>query len=163
MYGKLTLVGSIGCALLLLNGRDISAQEGLNRNKAAVRHVFERVWNDAHFDSLTYVWSPNTQFHFRSDSSTVGADGVRRIVERWRTAFPDFEFVIEDIVAEGDRVAVRLTFTGTHSARFFGIDPTRRRIKVTEMMFFRLDNGRIVEAWEDYDEYGMRQQLAGSN
>ena len=136
-----------------------AAQSPEERNRVVVLHLFERVWNDAHFDSLDAVWAPDVPFHFRGSASLVGPAGVIGQVTRWRTAFPDFHFIIEDIVAEEDRIAVRLTFTGTHSAPFLGIEPTGRRISVTEMMFFRLRDGVIIEAWEDYDAFGLRQQL----
>lgn len=148
----------MGIGVLQPTGRP---EETAEQNKAAVRYVFERAWNEAHFDSLAAVWGPAVPFHFRGRASAVGPDEVRGQIVRWRRAFPDFRFTIQDMIAEGDRVAVRLTFTGTHQARFMGVDSTGRQITVTEMMFFRLASGRVVEAWEDYDEHGLRQQLAG--
>ena len=100
-------------------------------------------------------------FHFRGRASPVGPDGVKAQIAAWRRAFPDLRFTIHAIVAEPGRVAVRLSFTGTHQTRFMGVDSTGRTVSVTEMMFFRLDGGRVVEAWEDYDEYGLRRQLTG--
>jgi len=85
---------------------------------------------------------------------------LRDQVTSWREAFPDFQFVVEDVVAEADRVAARVSFTGTHTgAEWFGLAATGMPISVTEMMFFRLEAGVVVEAWEDYDEQVMRQQL----
>lgn len=149
-----------GIALLICSA-EAAAQTSEPQNKRIVRHIFERVWNDAHFDSLQVIWAADARFHFRGSASPTGPDRVEGIVRRWREAFPDFRFVVEDLIAEGDRVAARLTFTGTHSGRFQGIDPTGRQISVTEMMFFRINDGMIVDAWEDYDAYGMRQQLTG--
>jgi predicted ester cyclase len=139
----------------------VSAQASEQENKEVVRYLFERVWNDSHFDGLSTVWSAETPFHFRGSAPIVGPEGVVAQVRRWKAAFPDFRFRVEDIVAEGDKVAARVSFSGTHSGPFLGIEPTGRRIEVTEMMFFRFDDGIVVEVWEDYDEHGLRQQLAG--
>jgi steroid delta-isomerase-like uncharacterized protein len=145
--------------LALVTTRAGANAQADSENKRVVRHVFEQVWNEARFDSLHIMWAPDAPFHFRGSASPVGPDGVERTVRRWRGAFPDLRFVVEDLIGDGDRVAARLTFTGTHAGRFQGIDPTGRLISVTEMMFFRFDDGLVVEAWEDYYQYGMLQQL----
>ncbi len=138
----------------------VSAQSSEQQNKEVVRYIFERVWNDSHFDGLSTIWSTETLFHFRGSAPVVGPEGVVDQVRRWRAAFSGFRFDVEDLVAEGDRVAARVSFSGTHAGRILGIDPTGRRIQVTQMMFFRFSNGMVVETWEEYDEHGLRQQLA---
>jgi predicted ester cyclase len=125
-----------------------------------VRHLFDAVWNEARFDGLDTLWAPEAPFHFRGRAPSVGPGQLRDQVAGWRTAFPDFRFAVEDLVAEGDRVAARLRFTGTHTGdAWFGRAPTGREIDVTAMMFFRLRGGLVVEVWEDYDEHALRRQL----
>ena len=99
-------------------------------------------------------------FNFRGEAPVVGREGLQAQVNLWRGAFPDFHFVIGDLIAEGDLVAARVRFTGTHTGDdWFGLAATGKSIDVTEMMFFRFEQGLVVEVWEDYDEYVMRQQL----
>jgi len=78
---------------------------------------------------------------------------------KWRTGFPDFHFQIEDLIVQGNKVVLRIPFTGTHQGRFWGLEPTGRKISVTETLILRIEDGKIAEMWEDYDEYGMRIQL----
>jgi steroid delta-isomerase-like uncharacterized protein len=138
-----------------------SAASLVEKNKASVRRIFESIWNEAQLESIEDVWAASVPFHFRAmRPRPMAPDALRAEVQRWRKAFPDFRFTVEDIIGEGDRVAIRVRYTGTHTgAEWFGLPPTGKKVNVTEMMFFRLDGGKVVEAWEDYDEFVMRRQL----
>ncbi len=137
-----------------------SDNEQLEANKQVVRHLFETVWNDTNFVGVEEIWTPDVLLHFRGSTITLGPESFQAMVESHHAAFPDFRFVVEDIIAEGDRVAARVRFSGSHTGEeWFGLPATTKEINVTEMMFFRFQNGRVVEAWEDYDEYVMRRQL----
>ena len=127
--------------------------------KDVVSYLFEVVWNAGEFAGVDDVWHENVEFHFRGTSKTVSPDDLRNIVMFWRTGFPDFEFTVHQLIAEGDTVAARLSFTGTHTGNFGEVEPTNQRINVSEMMFIRFVDNRVVEAWEDYDQFGMSQQL----
>jgi predicted ester cyclase len=74
-------------------------------------------------------------------------------------AFPDCQFTIEDMIAEGDRVATKKTFTGTHKGEFNGIPPTGRRVTLTFVDILRLRDGKIVEHWLSMDQLSFLQQL----
>jgi predicted ester cyclase len=82
-------------------------------------------------------------------------------VQMWREGFPDFHFKLEDMIVQGNKIVLRIPFTGTHLGKFWGLEPTGKKINVTETLILRLDDERIAEMWEDYDEYGMRIQLGG--
>jgi steroid delta-isomerase-like uncharacterized protein len=144
------------------DGRGAWAQDVrvIETNKAIVRHLFEVVWNEAQLDAIERKWAADVVFHIRGRANAVGPDRLKQQVLSWRKAFPDFRFIVEDIIGEGDRVAIRVRFTGTHTgADWFGLSPTGKQIDVTEMMFFRIQDGKVLEAWEDYDELTMRRQL----
>lgn len=128
-------------------------------NEAVVRALFDEAWSAGRFDTLDRLIAPDLQFHFRGRAMPMTTQGFQGMVGMWRTAFPDLQFSLHDVVSSGDRVAARFTFTGTHRAPLFGVEPTGRTVTVSLMAFFRLADGRIVEMWEDYDEHGMRQQL----
>ena len=74
-------------------------------------------------------------------------------------AFPDFSVTIEDAIAEGDRVAVRVTVRGTHQGALMGIPPTGKQIAIKAISMWRVTDGRIVERWESADTLGLMQQL----
>ena len=75
------------------------------------------------------------------------------------TAFPDLQFTIEDMVAEGDFVVVRHTTRGTHQGNFRGIPPTGKQVSGTGMFIDRIVNGKAVEQWINGDDLGLLQQL----
>ena len=77
----------------------------------------------------------------------------------WREGFPDFHFKLEDMIVQGNKVVLRIPFTGTHLGKFQGQEPTGKKISVTETLILRIEDGKVAEMWEDYDEYGMKIQL----
>ena len=86
-------------------------------------------------------------------------EGFKQMLPALPQAFPDTLFEIENLVAEGDMVAFRLTWTATHQGEFFGIPPTGTRATVTEMHMFRIADGKVVEHWGEWDALGLMQQL----
>lgn len=88
-----------------------------------------------------------------------GLEGHRGIVDIFHAAFPDVRWTIDDMVAEGDRVAMRLTMTGTHDGEFFGIPPTGRRVEVGGTHIVRIQDDRVAEHWGHNDDLGLMRQL----
>ncbi len=86
-------------------------------------------------------------------------DGVRQFFEMMRSAFPDFSVDVEDMLVEGDKVAVRMQMTGTHEGEFLGMQSTGRRFSVTGIDIVRVVDGKAVEHWGATDTMGMMQQL----
>ena len=91
----------------------------------------------------------------------MGPDGVKGRITDYRAAFPDLEIEVEDVIAEGDRVATRWTLRGTHLAGFGDIEPTGNRIEASGITIHRAASGLIVEAWVSWDTLGLRRQLRG--
>jgi len=75
------------------------------------------------------------------------------------SAFTDIHFTIDDMVAEGDKVAVRWTMTGTHKGEFMGIAPTNKKVTGWAITIYRIAGGKFVEEWARYDTLGLMQQL----
>ena len=86
-------------------------------------------------------------------------EGFKQLLPTLRRAFPDALFDVEDLVAEGDKVALRLIWNATHLGELFGIPPTGNRATVTETHVFRVADGKVVERWGEWDALGMMQQL----
>jgi len=93
------------------------------------------------------------------EAQKPGREGYREAQINVTNAFPDIKFTIEDMIAEGDKVAVRLTFSGTHRGEFLGIKPTGKRITVPEISIWRIVSGKFVEEWGFSDRVGAFQQL----
>lgn len=128
-------------------------------NKALVRRLFEAAWNQGNLEVSDELISSDCVLHYQGTVFPVNGDAGKAIVAAWRTAFPDFQFLFEDCIAERDRVALRIPFRATHRGNFFGIAPTGKQINVTEMLIARIKDGKVVEMWEEYDQLGMLQQL----
>ena len=88
-----------------------------------------------------------------------GREGVRQFFATFRDAFPDITVAIDELVAEGDRVAVATTFTGTHTGELNGIAPTGRQVSVTGIDIVRIADGKIVEHRGLTDIVGLMRQL----
>ena len=133
-----------------------------DRNRELIRRIFEDVWNGtSQAEDVLAEVPEHATFHYRTASIETGRDSLRDLVGEWRSAFPDLEFEVHDLVAEGDIVAVRLTYRGTHLGSWRGLEPTGRAIEVGEMMFFRFADGVLVEMWELDDHATMTAQLSG--
>jgi steroid delta-isomerase-like uncharacterized protein len=88
-----------------------------------------------------------------------GREGFKRYMQAVRQAFPDFHNQVEELIAEGDRVAARLTYTGTHQGELLGIGATGRQVCYAGVALFRVADERIVEGWVLGDLHGLLQQL----
>ena len=125
--------------------------------KGIVRRGFdalnERDW--AAFDALC---DSGIMYH-NASTTTQGYPAYIQSISMYFTAFPDARLTIEDMIAEGDSVAVRQTFHGTHQGELKGIAPTGKPVTATGMSIFRVANGRVVEQWDNYDDLGLLQQL----
>lgn len=128
-------------------------------SKSVYQRFVEEVINQGKFDVIPDLFSPDYLDHNLPPGAAPGLDSVRQVQSMFRTAFPDVHFTIEDMVAEGDRVATRVTGTGTHKGEFSGIAPTGRQATWSSMGFFRVANGKIVEHWGIPDLLGLMTQL----
>lgn len=127
--------------------------------KALVRREYEQGVNPKNFSIRDEVLADNFVAHFPGHEAIHGVEAFRQFTSAFFTAFPDLTTTIEDLVAEGDRVAVRQTWHGTHSASFQGIPPTGKRISFTSNEIYRVAGGKLAEEWVELDLLGLLQQL----
>jgi steroid delta-isomerase-like uncharacterized protein len=88
-----------------------------------------------------------------------GRAGVRPKIEALRSAFPDLRFLLEALIGEGALVAARSVWRGTHTGAFQGIAATGKEVQVAAMDFYRIEEGRVVEHWDNVDQLGLLRQL----
>jgi len=131
-------------------------------NQEIVRRFFGALWSKGELDVADELVA-DEHVHHLGDQLLRGPEGVKGAVVWLRSAFPDLRFVLDDVVGEGDRVAVRWTATGTHGGRFADLDPTGRRATWSGADFVRLMDGRIVELWAVTDGGALYEQLTGSD
>ena len=127
-------------------------------NEAVVRRFFEELWNAGDLDAADSLLSP-AHVHHIGERRLDGPEGVKAAVTRFRGAFPDLHFTIEDVVSDGDRVVVRWIATGTHDGPFYDVPATGRPTRWSGMDLVRLEGGRIVELWSNADSMTLVEQL----
>lgn len=88
-----------------------------------------------------------------------GRQSNREMLQSLLDAFPDFEAIVEEIIAEGNTTAMRVTLRGTHEGEFMGIEPTGNAFDIQNMVFTRIEDGTIAERWVIPDTLGLLQQL----
>jgi steroid delta-isomerase-like uncharacterized protein len=129
----------------------------LEANKAIIREFFQRVWNDGDEAAIDRFIAADAAGN--DPDFGMGREGFKDQWRKWRRAFPDIHFQIEEMVAEGDTVVTRWTLTGTQSGEFLGIPPTGRAVRVAGMSLDHLADGVLVSGFDGWDNFGLRQQL----
>ena len=132
----------------------------IEESKAVYSRFVEEVINQGNFNVVEELFSPYYLDHNLPPGAALGLDSVKQVQSMFRNAFPDVHFTIEDMVGEGDRVATRVTGSGTHKGEFMGITPTGKQAIWSSMGFFRVSDGKIVEHWGIPDLFSLMQQLS---
>lgn len=129
-------------------------------NKALVLRFYEDVINKGNMRLAEDVLAPDYVEHPGLPGGGSGLAGFKQFVGMVGTAFPDLHVTVEDLIAEGDKVAARLTVSGTHKGVFLGsIQPTGIHVTWTGIDLIRIAGGKIVERWNQRDLLGLMQQL----
>jgi steroid delta-isomerase-like uncharacterized protein len=132
-------------------------------NKRIIRRYLEEVWNHGRLAVVDELVAPGFVLHDNPYPDDLpGPAGVRQAYAQQSASFPEQHYIIEDIFAEADRVAVRATFCFTHSVDVDGVPPTGRRIAVRDINLYRVVGGQLVEQWWAYDVSGMLERLKGT-
>ncbi|MBV9279943.1 MAG: ester cyclase [Chloroflexi bacterium] len=129
-------------------------------NKALIRRLFEEVFNQGRDDVVDEIIAPNYVARFPGRPDPLrGPDGVKQNQRVFRTAFPDIHETVEEMITQGDRLAVRWTGSGTQHGPLMGIPPTGKQVTVTGISIFRIADGKVVEGWISMDLLAVLQQL----
>ena len=130
----------------------------IEENKEIVRR-YQEIYNNNDLDALTEVVSEEIRTPRIMPGIPTGIDGAKAAHQMMLAAFPDYQTVIDDLVAESDKVAARITMSGTHHGSFMGIPATGKHVLFTGMYIARIADGKIVEHWGEEDAVSLLQQL----
>lgn len=130
----------------------------LVENEDIVRRFADEFINEGKYDTAEEFLAEDVA-DYTPLGETIGRDAVVETLTAMRTAFPDFVLTPEEIISDGDTVAVRMTQRGTHEGTFMGIEPTGTSFEIEAMAFLRLEDGKIVERRARPDVLGLLQQL----
>ena len=139
-----------------------AAQSVLESHKSLVNRWFEEVWNKGRAEAVDEMFAPDGIAHGLSgeaENPLKGPGDFKLFHESFRGAFPNIEVVVEDMIAEGDKVAARCSVRGKHAGDYLGVVATNAPVDFTGVAIVRIKDGRIVEAWNNFDFLKMNQQI----
>jgi steroid delta-isomerase-like uncharacterized protein len=124
------------------------------------RRIAEELFNQGHLSAADELIAPNAIDH-NEPSGTDCREHFKHVATMLRSAFPDLHMHIEDLIAEEDKVALRITISGTHTGpgAFAGLPPSGKRFQIQQMRFARFTNGQMTESWAIIDMFAWMQQL----
>jgi steroid delta-isomerase-like uncharacterized protein len=126
--------------------------------KALVRRFYDEFISAGHPEVADELLAPGYRFH-APGMEVNGPEGMKGVFAMLRAAFPDWRETIEDVLAEGDTVVLRVTGHGTHRGEFMGLPPTGRSVTVGGFDIVRIEGGQLTEHWAVFDNLGLLQQL----
>jgi steroid delta-isomerase-like uncharacterized protein len=129
--------------------------------KTLVHRWFEEVWNQGREESIDELLAKDGRIFGlgESDAEVRGPYGFKPFFRNLRNSFSDLHIRIEDIIAEGDKAAVRIVMEGTHSGGGLGIAPTGRRVRIAGIVIISSAEGKLVAGWNSWDQLGLLRQL----
>jgi steroid delta-isomerase-like uncharacterized protein len=130
------------------------------QNKALVRQMVEEIFNRRNTGLADeFLASDFVEREELPPGIPPDREGVKQLATMLRSAFPDFTATIEDTVAEGDKVVIRMTWMGTHEGEFMGVPPTGKSVSFGVIDILRIAGGKFVEHWGQMDSMSLMQQL----
>lgn len=132
-------------------------------NKAFIRRLIDEEWNKGNLDAVDQYVASNFVHHDSTNPDIINRETYKQWITATRTAFPDFQVIIDDEIAEGDQVVTRWTARGTHQGELVTpagtIPPTGQQVSLPGVTISRYKNGQVVEDWHIGDSLGMMFQL----
>lgn len=127
-------------------------------NRVLIKRWFEEVWNKGRTSAIDDMVTSQTMIHGLGPTARdVGA--FKQFHAAYRNAFPDVKIQVDDVITEGEKVAVRWSGSGTHRGDGLGFPATGKAVRFSGMTIVRVDNGKLVEGWNEFDQLGMLMQL----
>lgn len=128
-------------------------------NKSIVRRFFD-LYDSGQIDILAQeILDPDVIVQLSGMPGPLDREAFKQTGLAFHAAFPDHRSIIDDQIAEADTVVTRSTFRGTHLNELQGIPPTGKEVTFTQINIHRIANGKIVEVWAMFDQFGLMQQL----
>ncbi len=128
--------------------------------KEIVERIHAEAFSEGEYDVLDEVFAEDFVQHGPGTGVEYhGAEEVKEMIDMYRSAFPDLTFTNDEIIVEGDTLAVRYTASGTHEGEFQGVEPTGETVELTNTTFVHFEDGKLSEVWPCVDQLGLMQQL----
>lgn len=136
----------------------MAATAPLAENKELARRIPEEVATEGDIDLLDDICTPDVVDHSPL-GEVSGREELKAQIAGIRESFEGFSATVEDVVAEGDTVAMRVTLRGEHVGEFMGVEATGKAVTIDNMVFTRIEDGKIAERWVQPDLLGLMRQV----
>src|SRR5689334_19218275 len=133
----------------------MSATQTSEQNKLTIRKLYEEILNTGRWELLNPIIADD----FIGVQGQKGAAAFAETVRGLREGFPDIQWTVEDLIAEGDKVVVRWSWKATHSGNFRGFAPTHKALTDHAIAIYQFRNHQVVQAWLETDRLGFLQQI----
>jgi predicted ester cyclase len=144
----------------------VAATAGPSELAEASRRLLEESFNEGNVELIDQLVAPDAVNHDPAVPAAMrslrGPEVLKRMVGMYRAAFPDVRITVDDVIAAGDEVVLRWHSEGTHRGELAGLAPTGARGSVTGISIDRWKDGKVVEAWAEWDNFGLARQLGAA-
>ena len=140
----------------------MKSQDMRSESMAVLHRWFEEVWNKGREEAIDEMFADEGIAHGLVDENGQelrGPAGFKPFFQKFRDAFPDMEIAIDDCITEGDMAAVRCTVRARHTGKGLGVAATGNPVEFTGMCIVRVRDGKIVEAWNNFDFLSLNRQV----
>jgi steroid delta-isomerase-like uncharacterized protein len=135
----------------------------VEENIALMKRWFKEVWNEGRVQSIYELMDANAIGIGQDPNGVIhGPAGFESLFSRMRGAFPDIKITLEDIFGSGDSVAVRWSAAMTHTGDHLGVPASNKPVRITGISIARIENGKISQGWDNWDQLAMMQQIANA-
>jgi steroid delta-isomerase-like uncharacterized protein len=131
----------------------------MTESSKTIVHRYTEAFNNRELSIIDEIVADNFVDHDYPPDLPPGPEGVKLWFNTLFTAFPDSRALIEDVIAEEDKVAIRFQLVGTHEGEFMGLPASGKQFSMTAISIFRIADGKLVEGWQNADRLGLMQQL----
>ena len=150
------------CLIVVMGAGCSSPEEADSKaqHEALMRQVLELI-DQRQLDDAFALYAEDYVYHGPGGTELRGRDEIRGLWMDFLNAFPDLRSTVDDMIVEGDKLVLRWTIRGTHKGEFLGVPPSNNSIELPINEIFRISNGQLVEAWDQWDRLHLFQQIGG--
>ena len=154
----LVIMVAAGCSTPVEEQATEDRTASVAQNEALIREVLELI--DARkMDAALELYAADYIYHGPGGMELRGRDGIRGLWADFLTGFPDLSSTVDDMISQGDKLVLRWTIHGTHTGEFLGVPASNNKITLPITEIFRIADGQLVEAWDQWDRMSLMQQI----
>ena len=132
----------------------------MEENKTLIKNFIDEIWHNRNVDKISTFWDDDYTNHSMPPEMQKGMENLKMSHQMFLSAFSDLKLEVLDQIAEDNKVVSRLKLSGKHTGDFMGMPSTDKSFQMTGIRIDRIENGKIVEHWADYDMAGLMRQLS---